>query len=87
MLRADRGRVVWGPAGEGMLGYFRLHSAALRLASRALFLRWSVSIISWSSALERPLLIVPLTEVPLCSIFTQSAEEQSQYFFDQIRLK
>lgn len=73
MLRADRGRAGWGPTGEGTLRYFRLTSAALRLASRAVFLLCSVSISSWSSALERPLLDVPPTDVPLWSIFTQSA--------------
>lgn len=75
LLRTDSGLVGWDPTDEGTLRYLRLHSAALKLASRALFLRCSVSISSCSSALERePLSSVPPTEPLLpCSIFTQSA--------------
>lgn len=78
MLRTDSGLVDWEPTGEGMLRYLRLHSAALKLASRALFLRCSVSISSCSSAFERePLSNVPPTEpLLLCSIFTQSVKKR-----------
>lgn len=78
MLRMDSGLVDWDPTGEGTLRYLRLHSAALRLASRALFLRCRVSIRSCSSAFERePLSNVPPTEPPpLCSIFTQSVKKK-----------
>jgi len=78
LLRMDSGLEDWDPTGEGTLRYLRLHSAALRLASRALFLRCSVSIRSCSSAFERePLSSVPPTEpLLLCSIFTQSVEKR-----------
>lgn len=79
MLRTERGLAGTEPTGEDTLRYLRLHSAALRLASRALFLRCRVSISSCSSALERePLRVVPATEPLLpCSIFTQSVRKKN----------
>ncbi|TNN51100.1 hypothetical protein EYF80_038677 [Liparis tanakae] len=70
----DSGLAGWEPAGDGgTLRYLRLHSAALKLASRALFLRCSVSIRSWSSALERePRSNDSPTEEPPPPLFTQS---------------
>lgn len=73
----DSGLADWEPTLEDTLRYLRLHSAALKLASRALFLRCRVSISSCSSALERePLRVGPAATEPLllCSIFTQSVK-------------